>query len=208
MRKLTTLLVFLFVCAWAKADSMDRFINRYKEKDGAEYRVINVNSTLDELMENGAVKGRKRASLLRGTLVMMGIEEIETLNLDLCKSSVRSRFFANVLDEIPEGYSILTETGDRIVYVNNMEEDFAFVIIVNNNVEKPRLTRMYVSNAFMRAVMNDEGTEVDGQKLERYLEGRADKLEESAKEGIRAIENGLRRLEKRIEERGANEIAL
>ncbi|MBR4998071.1 MAG: hypothetical protein IKY84_09480 [Bacteroidaceae bacterium] len=187
---------------------MDRFINRYKEKDGAEYRVINVNSTLDELMENGAVKGRKRASLLRGTLVMMGIEEIETLNLDLCKSSVRSRFFANVLDEIPEGYSILTETGDRIVYVNNMEEDFAFVIIVNNNVEKPRLTRMYVSNAFMRAVMNDEGTEVDGQKLERYLEGRADKLEESAKEGIRAIENGLRRLEKRIEERGANEIAL
>jgi hypothetical protein len=56
--------------------------------------------------------------------------------------------------------------------------------------------------------MNDEGTEVDGQKLERYLEGRADKLEESAKEGIRAIENGLRRLEKRVEEREANEIAL
>ncbi|MBR5148940.1 MAG: hypothetical protein IKV15_07060 [Bacteroidaceae bacterium] len=208
MKKMVTLIALLLVCTWAKADSMDRFINRYKEKDGAEYRVINVNSTLDELMENGAVKGRKRASLLRGTLVMMGIEEIETLNLDLCKSSVRSRFFANVLDEIPEGYSILTETGDRIVYVNNMEEDFAFVIIVNNNVEKPRLTRMYVSNAFMRAVMNDEGTEVDGQKLERYLEGRADKLEESAKEGIRAIENGLRRLEKRIEERGANEIAL
>ena len=208
MKKMVTLISLLLVCTWAKADSMDRFINRYKEKDGAEYRVINVNSTLDELMENGAVKGRKRASLLRGTLVMMGIEEIETLNLDLCKSSVRSRFFANVLDEIPEGYSILTETGDRIVYVNNMEEDFAFVIIVNNNVEKPRLTRMYVSNAFMRAVMNDEGTEVDGQKLERYLEGRADKLEESAKEGIRAIENGLRRLEKRIEERGANEIAL
>ena len=208
MKKMVTLIALLLVCTWAKADSMDRFINRYKEKDGAEYRVINVNSTLDELMENGAVKGRKRASLLRGTLVMMGIEEIETLNLDLCKSSVRSRFFANVLDEIPEGYSVLTETGDRIVYVNNMEEDFAFVIIVNNNVEKPRLTRMYVSNAFMRAVMNDEGTEVDGQKLERYLEGRADKLEESAKEGIRAIENGLRRLEKRIEERGANEIAL
>ena len=208
MKKMVTLIALLLVCTWAKADSMDRFINRYKEKDGAEYRVINVNSTLDELMENGAVKGRKRASLLRGTLVMMGVEEIETLNLDLCKSSVRSRFFANVLDEIPEGYSILTETGDRIVYVNNMEEDFAFVIIVNNNVEKPRLTRMYVSNAFMRAVMNDEGTEVDGQKLERYLEGRADKLEESAKEGIRAIENGLRRLEKRIEERGANEIAL
>ena len=205
---MVTLIALLLVCTWAKADSMDRFINRYKEKDGAEYRVINVNSTLDELMGTGAVKGRKRASLLRGTLVMMGIEEIETLNLDLCKSSVRSRFFANVLDEIPEGYSILTETGDRIVYVNNMEEDFAFVIIVNNNVEKPRLTRMYVSNAFMRAVMNDEGTEVDGQKLERYLEGRADKLEESAKEGIRAIENGLRRLEKRIEERGANEIAL
>ena len=75
-------------------------------------------------------------------------------------------------------------------------------------MEKPRLTRMYVSNAFLRAVMNDEGTEVDGKKLERYLEGRADKLEESAKEGIRAIENGLRRLEKRVEEREANEIAL
>ena len=187
---------------------MDRFINRYKEKDGAEYRVINVNSTLDELVQSGAAKGRKRASLLRGTLVMMGIEEVETLNLDLCKSSVRGRFFANVLDEIPEGYSVLTETGDRIVYINNMEEDFAYVIIVNNNVEKPRLTRMYVSNAFLRAVMNDEGTEVDGQKFERYLEGRADKLEESAKEGIRAIENGLRRLEKRVEERETNEIAL
>ena len=125
MRKLTTLLVFLFVCAWAKADSMDRLINRYKQKDGAEYRVVNVNSTLTELVESGVAKGRKRASLIRGTLVMMGIEEVETLNLDLCKSSVRGRFFANVLDEIPEGYSVLTETGDRIVYINNMEEDFA-----------------------------------------------------------------------------------
>jgi hypothetical protein len=208
MKKMATFITLLLVCIWVKADSMDRFVNRYKDKAGAEYRVINANSTLDELIESGIAKGRKRASILRGTLVMMGVEEIETLDLEACKSTVRSRFFSNVLDEIPANYSILTETGDHIIYINNMDEDFAYVLIVNNNVDKPRLTRMYVSNTFLRAVMNDEGTEVDGDKLERYLERRAEKLEEAAKEGIRAIENGLRRLEKQFEEHETNEIVL
>ena len=75
------------------------------------------------------------------------------------------------------------------------------MLIVNNSVEKPRLTRLYVTNNFLRAIMNDEGTAVDNDKFERYLEDRADKLEESAKGLGRSLEEGMRRLEERITER-------
>lgn len=165
------------------------------------YKVINANSKLDDLVESGLAKGRKRASLLRGTLVMMGVEEVVILKLDSCRSAVRGRFFANVLEAIPESYTALAEKGDHIVYVNNYDEDYAYVLIVNNSVEKPRLTRLYVTNNFLRAIMNDEGTAVDNDKFERYLEDRADKLEESAKGLGRSLEEGMRRLEERITER-------
>lgn len=201
MKKTISLILLLLVCSWASADSLERFVDRYKDKKGVVYKVINTNSNLDDLIESGLAKGRKRASLMRGSLVMMGVEEIVILNLDSCRSAVRSRFFANVMEAIPESYTVLTEKGDRIVYVNNYDEDFAYVLIVNNNVEKPRLTRLYVTNNFLRAVMNDEGTAVDGDKFERYLEERADRLEESAKGLGRSIEEGLRRLERRFSER-------
>lgn len=201
MKKTISLILLLLVCSWASADSLERFVDRYKDKKGVVYKVINTNSNLDDLVESGLAKGRKRASLMRGSLVMMGVEEIVILNLDSCRSAVRSRFFANVMEAIPESYTVLTEKGDRIVYVNNYDEDFAYILIVNNNVEKPRLTRLYVTNNFLRAVMNDEGTAVDGDKFERYLEERADRLEESAKGLGRSIEEGLRRLERRITDR-------
>lgn len=201
MKKTISLILLLLVCSWASADSLERFVDRYKDKKGVVYKVINTNSNLDDLIESGLAKGRKRASLMRGSLVMMGVEEIVILNLDSCRSAVRSRFFANVMEAIPESYTVLTEKGDRIVYVNNYDEDFAYILIVNNNVEKPRLTRLYVTNNFLRAVMNDEGTAVDGDKFERYLEERADRLEESAKGLGRSIEEGLRRLERRFSER-------
>lgn len=201
MKKIITLVLSLSVCSWANADSLERFVDRYKDKNGVVYKVINANSNLDDLVESGLVKGRKRASLLRGTLVMMGVEEVVILNLDSCRSAVRGRFFANVLDAIPESYTVLTETDDRIVYVNNYDEDFAYILILNNSVEKPRLTRLYVTNNFLRAVMNDEGTALDGEKFELYLEERANKLEESARGLGRSIEERMRRLEKRIQER-------
>lgn len=201
MKKTISLILLLLVCSWASADSLERFVDRYKDKKGVVYKVINTNSNLDDLVESGLAKGRKRASLMRGSLVMMGVEEIVILNLDSCRSAVRSRFFANVMEAIPESYTVLTEKGDRIVYVNNYDEDFAYILIVNNNVEKPRLTRLYVTNNFLRAVMNDEGTAVDGDKFERYLEERADRLEESAKGLGRSIEEGLRRLEHRFTDR-------
>lgn len=201
MKKTISLILLLLVCSWASADSLERFVDRYKDKKGVVYKVINTNSNLDDLVESGLAKGRKRASLMRGSLVMMGVEEIVILNLDSCRSAVRSRFFANVMEAIPESYTVLTEKGDRIVYVNNYDEDFAYILIVNNNVEKPRLTRLYVTNNFLRAVMNDEGTAVDGDKFERYLEERADRLEESAKGLGRSIEEGLRRLERRFTDR-------
>lgn len=201
MKKTISLILLLLVCSWASADSLERFVDRYKDKKGVVYKVINTNSNLDDLVESGLAKGRKRASLMRGSLVMMGVEEIVILNLDSCRSAVRSRFFTNVMEAIPESYTVLTEKGDRIVYVNNYDEDFAYILIVNNNVEKPRLTRLYVTNNFLRAVMNDEGTAVDGDKFERYLEERADRLEESAKGLGRSIEEGLRRLERRFTDR-------
>lgn len=201
MKKTITLVLLLMVCSWASADSLERFVDRYKDKAGAVYKVINANSNLNDMVESGLVKGRKRASLLRGTLVMMGVEEVMILNLDSCRSAVRGRFFSHVLEAIPESYTVLTEKGDRIVYVNNYDEDFAYVLIVNNDVAKPRLTRLNVTNTFLRSVMNDEGTAVDNDKFERYLEDRADKLEESAKGLGRSIEEGMRKLEERISER-------
>ena len=201
MKKTISLFLLLLVCSWASADSLERFVDRYKDKGGAVYKVINANSKLDDLVESGLAKGRKRASLLRGTLVMMGVEEVVIRKLKSSSSAVRGRFFANVLEAIPESYTVLAEKGDHIVYVNNYDEDYAYVLIVNNSVEKPRLTRLYVTNNFLRAIMNDEGTAVDNDKFERYLEDRADKLEESAKGLGRSLEEGMRRLEERITER-------
>lgn len=201
MKKTVLLLSLMLACSIGYADSLDRFINKYKDKRGAEYKVVNVNSDLDAMVADGIAKGNKRAAIIRGSLVMMGIREVVTLRLDSCKQSVRAKFFTEVLEVVPDTYSLLTEKGNSLVYMDNSDAEYAYLLIVNNSVEKPRLRRLYVTNAFVRAIMNDNGDGIDKEKFERYLERQADVLEETARETGRSIEEGVKRLERHMQER-------
>lgn len=201
MKKTVLLLSLMLACSIGYADSLDRFINKYKDKRGAEYKVVNVNSDLDAMVADGIAKGNKRAAIIRGSLVMMGIREVVTLRLDSCKQSVRAKFFTEVLEVVPDSYSLLTEKGNSLVYMDNSDAEYAYLLIVNNSVEKPRLRRLYVTNAFVRAIMNDNGDGIDKEKFERYLERQADVLEETARETGRSIEEGVKRLERHMQER-------
>lgn len=201
MKKTVLLLSLMLVCLIGYADSLDRFINKYKDKRGAEYKVVNVNSDLDAMVADGIARGNKRAAIIRGSLVMMGIREVVTLRLDSCKQSVRAKFFTEVLEVVPDTYSLLTEKGNSLVYMDNSDAEYAYLLIVNNSVEKPRLRRLYVTNAFVRAIMNDNGDGIDKEKFERYLERQADVLEETARETGRSIEEGVKRLERHMQER-------
>lgn len=201
MKKTVLLLSLMLVCSIGYADSLDRFINKYKDKRGAEYKVVNVNSDLDAMVADGIARGNKRAAIIRGSLVMMGIREVVTLRLDSCKQSVRAKFFTEVLEVVPDTYSLLTEKGNSLVYMDNSDAEYAYLLIVNNSVEKPRLRRLYVTNAFVRAIMNDNGDGIDKEKFERYLERQADVLEETARETGRSIEEGVKRLERYMQER-------
>ncbi len=201
MKKIVLLLSLLLVCSIGYADSLDRFINRYKDKRGAEYKVVNVNSDLDAMVADGIARGNKRAAIIRGSLVMMGIREVVTLRLDSCRQSVRTRFFTEVLDVVPDSYSLLAEKGNSLLYMDNSDAEYAYLLIVNNSVDKPRLRRLYVTNAFVRAIMNDSGDGIDKEKFERYLERQASVLGEAVKETGRSIEEGVKRLEKHWQER-------
>lgn len=201
MKRNVLLLGLLLVCSMSYADSLDRFINKYKDKRGAEYKVVNVNSNLDAMVADGIAKGNKRAAIIRGTLVVMGIREVVTLRLDSCKQSVRVKFFTHVLDVIPDSYSLLAEKGNSLVYMDNSDTESAFLLIVNNSVDKPRLRKLNVTNAFVRAIMSDNGDGIDKEKFERYLERQADVLEETARETGKSIEDGVKNLEKHLQER-------
>lgn len=201
MKKTVLLLSLMLACSIGYADSLDRFINKYKDKRGAEYKVVNVNSDLDAMVADGIAKGNKRAAIIRGSLVMMGIREVVTLRLDSCKQSVRAKFFTEVLEVVPDTYSLLTEKGNSLVYMDNSDAEYAYLLIVNNSVDKPRLRRLYVTNAFVRAIMNDSGDGIDKEKFERYLERQADVLEETARETGKSIEEGVKRLERHMQER-------
>lgn len=201
MKKTFLLLSLMLACSIGYADSLDRFINKYKDKRGAEYKVVNVNSDLDAMVADGIAKGNKRAAIIRGSLVMMGIREVVTLRLDSCKQSVRAKFFTEVLEVVPDTYSLLTEKGNSLVYMDNSDAEYAYLLIVNNSVDKPRLRRLYVTNAFVRAIMNDNGDGIDKEKFERYLERQADVLEETARETGKSIEEGVKRLERHMQER-------
>ncbi len=201
MKKTVLLLSLMLACSIGYADSLDRFINKYKDKRGAEYKVVNVNSDLDVMVADGIARGNKRAAIIRGSLVMMGIREVVTLRLDSCKQSVRAKFFTEVLEVVPDSYSLLTEKGNSLVYMDNSDAEYAYLLIVNNSVEKPRLRRLYVTNAFVRAIMNDNGDGIDKEKFERYLERQADVLEETARETGKSIEEGVKRLERYMQER-------
>ena len=198
IKKILTLLVVLFTYTVGYADSLERFINRYKEKDGAVYYVFNKDRHFNDTSEGMSVSmGTQR--IVSGAMALMGVEEMVSLRLDSCTENVRERFTNRIYDAIPNDYSLLAEKNRRHVYMSNSEEEYAYILVVNN--ERPGLTLFYVTSAFVRAVMNDEGDGVDMDKFERYVEQRLERLEESLQGSGERVRKGLERFGKHLQER-------
>lgn len=202
MKKNIILIALLFICSVVHADSLQRFINRYSNIDGVQYKVFNRDSHFNDVPANSfspfSLKMRS------GTLKVMGIEEMVILQLEQCKESVQERFIENITDAIPDEYSLVAENIRYQIYLSNQDEDYAYMLIVNHKL--PGLTLMYVTNGFVRAMLNDEGDGFDPDKLERYLEQSAEKLGESVVGFGEKIKEGIQRLQERIEEEDSWEV--
>lgn len=198
MKKILTLLAVLLTCTMGYANSLERFINKYKEKEGAIYMVFNKDWHFNDVSDGMEVSmGAQR--FVSGTLALMGVEEMVALRLDSCSEAVRERFADRIYDAVPEDYTLISEKNGRCIYMSNSDEEYAYMLVVNN--ENPGLTLLYVTNAFARAIMNDEGTGIDTDKFERYLERIFNGLEESLQGTGERVREGLKHLEKRIQER-------
>ena len=199
MKKIAALISLLCVCSLASADSLERLVNQYKEKDGAVCRVLNRDYHFNDI--SGEEMSMDAQRFVGGMMALMGVEEWTTLNLERCKESIRERFVDKVIDAVPDDYALLIERGYCSVYVNNAEEEYAYLVVADCDILEPSLTRLYVTNAFMRAIMNDEGTGIDEEKFSRYLEGLAEGMEKSLRGLGGSLEKGTKRLEKWLQER-------
>ena len=199
MKKIAALISLLCVCSLASADSLERLVNQYKEKDGAVCRVLNRDYHFNDI--SGEDMSMDAQRLGGGMMALMGVEEWTTLKLERCKESTRERFVDKVIDAVPDDYALLIERGYCSVYVNNAEEEYAYLVVADCDILEPSLTRLYVTNAFMRAIMNDEGTGIDEEKFSRYLEGLAEGMEKSLRGLGGSLEKGAKRLEKWLQER-------
>ncbi len=197
MKKSTILIVLLLISTIGYADSLQRFINRYSDIEGVNYKVFNRDSHFNDVPANSfspfSLKMRS------GTLKVMGIEEMIILQLEECRESVQERFIENIDDAIPYEYSLVAENIRYQIYLSNQDEDYAYMLIVNHKL--PGLTLMYVTNGFVRAMLNDEGDGFDPDKLERYLEQGAEKLGESMIGLGEKIKEGMLRLQENTKER-------
>ena len=197
MKKSIFLIILLFISSVGHADSLQRFINRYSDVDGAQYKVFNRDSHFNDVPANSfspfSLKMRS------GSLKVMGIEEMVILQLEQCRESVQERFVENVTDAIPDEYSLVAENIRYQIYLSNQDEDYAYMLIVNHKL--PGLTLMYVTNGFVRAILNDEGDGFDPDKLERYLEQGAERLGESMINFGEKIKEGMLRLQESTKER-------
>ena len=197
MKKSIFLIILLFISSVGYADSLQRFINRYSDVDGAQYKVFNRDSHFNDVPANSfspfSLKMRS------GSLKVMGIEEMVILQLEQCRESVQERFVENVTDAIPDEYSLVAENIRYQIYLSNQDEDYAYMLIVNHKL--PGLTLMYVTNGFVRAMLNDEGDGFDPDKLERYLEQGAERLGESMINLGEKIKEGMLRLQESTKER-------
>ena len=163
MKKIAALISLLCVCSLASADSLERLVNQYKEKDGAVCRVLNRDYHFNDISgEDMSIDAQRLVGCM---MALMGVEEWTTLKLERCKESIRERFVDKVIDAVPDDYALLIERGYCSVYVNNAEEEYAYLVVADCDILEPSLTRLYVTNAFMRAIMNDEGTGIDEENL-------------------------------------------
>ena len=198
MKKLLVIIALLCICPISYAQSLERFINKYKEASGASYIVLNKDHHFNDVSEGMGIP-KETQQVISGTLRVAGIEEMVALRLDSCAESVRKMFVEHVGDAIPTEYTLLSEKGVRSVHMSNSDTEYAYMLIVN--AEAPGLTLLYVTNAFVRAVMNEEGTGIDLDKFEQYVERTLESLEESLQSSGEQLREGLKRWEKRIRKR-------
>ena len=197
MKKSLILIVLCMACSVGYANSLERFINKYKEKEGAVYYLFNRNRNYNDNTE-GIVVSPMTQKVVSTTLSVMGVEELLRLRLDSCSERVRENFVEGIYDAIPMDYSLLSENGRQCIYMHNADEEFAYILIVNN--ESPSLTLAYVTNSVVRAVMNDEGSGVDMDKFENYLLQRLEKLELLIQNSGERLKEGIKRIEERARE--------
>lgn len=196
MKKLITLIALLFVCSLGYADSLQRLINTYREKDGVCCKVFNRDSNFNDVPDDAF--SPLSMKLRSGTLKVLGIEEMVVLQLDSCRESICRQFVDDVFEAIPTDFSLLSDKNHYRIYMCNSDKDYAYMLIVNGRL--PGLTLMYVTNGFVRALVNDEGDGVDSEKLRRYLEQSAERFGESMLEVGEKLKNGLQRLQERAKE--------
>lgn len=196
MKKVITFVALLLVCSLGYADSLERLINTYKEKDGVRCKVFNRDSNFNDVPDDAF--SPLFMKLRSGTLKVVGIEEMVILQLDSCRESVCRQFVDDVFEAIPADYSLLSDKNHYRIYMSNSDKDYAYMLIVNGRL--PGLTLMYVTNGFVRALVNDEGNGVDSEKLRRYLEQRAERFGESMLEVGEKLKSGLQRLQERAKE--------
>ena len=80
-------MALLLMSTMGYADSLERFINKYKEKEGAVYMVFNKDWHFNDASEGMEVSmGAQR--FVSGTLALMGVEEMVSLRLDSCTEAV------------------------------------------------------------------------------------------------------------------------
>ena len=198
MKKFLVIIALLCICSISNAQSLERFINKYKEVSGASYIVLNKDYHFNDVSEGMGIS-KANQQIISGTLRVAGIEEMVALRLDSCAESVRRLFVEHVGDAIPVEYTLLSEKSERSVHMSNSDADYAYMLVVNT--EAPGLTLLYVTNAFVRAVMNEEGTGIDLDKFERYVEHMLEALEGSLHGSGEQLKEGFRRWEKRIRKR-------
>ena len=198
MKKYLIVIALLCACSISYAHSLERFINKYKEKSGASYIVLNKDFHFNDASD-GVSMPKATQQFVSGALRVVGIEEMVALRLDSCEEAVRKQFVERVCEVVPEGYTLLSEKHKRSIYMSNSDAEYAYILIVNGHT--PGLTHLYVTNTFVRAVMNEEGTGIDVDKFERYVERILKTLEEALQgSGVR-LKEGLKRWEERIQKR-------
>ena len=73
MKKFFALTCLLLVCSLSCADSLERFINKYKEKEGVVCRVLNRDYHFNDVADDDMSPEAQR--LVSGAMALMGVEE-------------------------------------------------------------------------------------------------------------------------------------
>lgn len=197
MKKYLTIIALLLLYTQGYANTLTRFINKYKDKEEVVYLVFNKDSHFNDATDGIAISQAVQ-QIVSGTMRLMGIEEIVYLKLDSCEQSTHERFVERLYDAIPNDFALLTNKEKRSIYMSNSDEEYAYILIANE--EAPSMTLMYVTNSFIRAIMDDEGNGIDMDKFEKYIEKCIEGLEETIYNSGELFKKGIKHLEKQIEE--------